>query len=145
MDAKNSYPSTSLPDGSKEQEPSQPKPSESHQPPSQSSLTYTKAPSSTEASGQSVTAPTDTPHSFENEASFARQHRLALAADQQDLAHAGSWATIGRLDDIGNDSMLSPNYQAGTAVDSARRGNGLASSVVDEAVELLRASLHRKV
>lgn len=83
---------------------------------------------------------------------FPIRHRPALTPDQQDFSHAGTWATephVDRLDTfvIENDPILSPIHQAGAAMNAANRENAasVGNENADEAVELLRASLHRKV
>lgn len=67
----------------------------------------------------------------------------------------GSWdTTIESSDDtlvMGNSSLLFPNYQSGAAANATSAGNGIIGPVgegentKEEAVEVLRASLHRKV
>lgn len=74
-----------------------------------------------------------------------------LPADEQDLSLVGSWAAgvDPRIVLIENDPILSPIHRVGPVVVPARQGtettdrNGNENT--DEAVEVLRASLHRKV
>lgn len=75
MEAKHSYSSTSLSQAPKQQDSPQQGPSMSHQPPSQSSQTYTGVPSGTGhgASGQSVTVTTENFDPIFHEATFAHQ------------------------------------------------------------------------
>lgn len=75
-----------------------------------------------------------------------------LSADEQDLSLIGSWnPAVDRHDIvlIEDDPILSPVHRISAAVDSARNNtettdrNG--SENTEEAVGILRASLHRKV
>ncbi|EEA22137.1 hypothetical protein TMatcc_008434 [Talaromyces marneffei ATCC 18224] len=142
----------SLPEGSKQQDSPKQEPSHFHRPSPKSSRTYTNAPTGTGhgASGQSVTTLTEHVEPNHYQAIFA--HQQTLSADQQDLMHAGSWATIEpRTDPFGieNDPILSPIHRAGATTDSARQGTETTDCSgrenTEEAVGILRASLHHKV
>lgn len=70
MEAKSSHTSISLLEGPKQQNSFQQGPSNSHPPPSQSSQTYTQAPSGTGASAQSATVATENMDPIAYEAAF---------------------------------------------------------------------------
>ncbi|KAI7969689.1 hypothetical protein EIK77_005809 [Talaromyces pinophilus] len=71
MEAKHSHTPTSLTQGSMQQSSFQQEPSNSHPPPSQSSQTYTQAPSGTGASAQSATVTTENMDPIAYGAAFA--------------------------------------------------------------------------
>jgi hypothetical protein len=73
MEAAHSNLFPSLPEGPKQQDSFQQGPSMSQQPPSQSSQTYTQAPSGTGASGQSVTTVMEHVEANQYQAAFAQQ------------------------------------------------------------------------
>uniref|UniRef100_A0A093V7K2 Uncharacterized protein n=1 Tax=Talaromyces marneffei PM1 TaxID=1077442 RepID=A0A093V7K2_TALMA len=154
----------SLPEGSKQQDSPKQEPSHFHRPSPKSSRTYTNAPTGTGhgASGQSVTTLTEHVEPNHYQAIFA--HQLVIffppylsffkndMVTLQDLMHAGSWATIEpRTDPFGieNDPILSPIHRAGATTDSARQGTETTDCSgrenTEEAVGILRASLHHKV
>ncbi|KUL84397.1 hypothetical protein ZTR_08835 [Talaromyces verruculosus] len=152
MEARHSFSSTSFLNDPMRQSPMLQEATVSYQPPSQSSKTYTGgAPSGTGhgASGQSVTTLTEHVESNRDQTAFAHQHRPVLTPDQHDFSHAGGWATEPHVDTfvIENDSILSPIHRAGADMNAANRENAasVGNENADEAVELLRASLHRKV
>uniref|UniRef100_A0A093V1C4 Uncharacterized protein n=1 Tax=Talaromyces marneffei PM1 TaxID=1077442 RepID=A0A093V1C4_TALMA len=145
MEAKHSYSSTPLTEDRKQQDSFQQESNLSRYSSSQSSQIYTSVPSGTGASGQSATSFTENMELHHYQVVFAYQQ--ALSADQQDFIHAGSWDTIEPHSDtfiIENDSILSPTYRNGAAVEPASRANG-EDTEGGEAVGLFRASQHRKV
>ncbi|GAM38667.1 hypothetical protein TCE0_033f09575 [Talaromyces pinophilus] len=147
--------SSSLPEGPNQQHPFHQEPSDSHPPPSQSSQTYTQAPSGTGASAQSATVTTENMDPIAYEAAFADDMQAlptdVAVADERDFSLVGSWAA--GVDPhtalIENDPILSSIHRVGPVVDFARNNaeatdrNG--SENTDEAVGILRANLHRKV
>ncbi|KUL84398.1 hypothetical protein ZTR_08834 [Talaromyces verruculosus] len=155
MEAKPSHTSISLPDGPKQQNSFQQEPSDSHPPLSHSSQTYTNATSGTGASAQSATVTTENMDPIAYEAVFADDMQALSTdvpvADERDFSLVGSWAAA--VDPhtilIEIDPILSPIHRVGPVVDFARNNtettdrNG--SENTDEAVGILRASLHRKV
>ncbi|GAM38664.1 hypothetical protein TCE0_033f09569 [Talaromyces pinophilus] len=150
MEARHSLSSTSILDDPMRQITMLQEATVSHQPPSQSSKTYTGgAPSGTGhgASGQSVTTLTEHVESNRDQPAFS--HQPVLTPDQHDFSHAGGWATEPHADTfvIENDPILSPIHRAGADMNAANRENAasVGNENADEAVELLRASLHRKV
>lgn len=81
-----------------------------------------------------------------------RYNRVPFPDHQQDLSQMGSWDTpiepFAHTLVIGNDFILSPNYPSGTAVNATDGFLGPVAEVGDtkeEAVELLRANLRRKL
>jgi hypothetical protein len=85
-------------------------------------------------------------------ANFLFRHRQVLSPDQQDFSLAGFWAPIEPRPDtfvIENEPILSPIHRAGAAVNSTRQGTQTTARVgngnTDDAVRILRASLHREV
>ncbi|RAO72622.1 uncharacterized protein BHQ10_008634 [Talaromyces amestolkiae] len=150
MEAKCPHSSTHLPEDLTQEDLSQ-EISNSHQSPSQSSA----APSSTGNGGsaQSMTATTASLDPIVYQAALDYQYnRVPFPDHQQDLSQMGSWDTpiepfVHTLV-IGNDFILSPNYPSGTAVNATDGFLGSVAEVGDtkeEAVELLRANLRRKL
>ncbi|RAO72623.1 uncharacterized protein BHQ10_008635 [Talaromyces amestolkiae] len=147
MEARHSFSPTAIPNGQERQSSVQQEPGLSHQPPSQSSQTYTQAPSGTGhgASGQSVTTHSELVEINDSQPDFAHEHRRAVTPDQHDSSHAGSWATVAPQADpslIENEPILSPIHRAGAAINVANQKN--AGNDNTEAVGIFKASLHRE-